>query len=293
MIDIGFAGAFLGGLFALVSPCSALLLPSFFAYAFDGWGRLIGRTGLFYLGLALVLVPLGAGVGAVGTLVTQYRGLATTLGGVLLIVFGLMAVTGRGFSFLSAGQVSKAAGGGSGGARGNASVLALGAVYGFAGFCSGPLLGAVLTFAIAGGSPVYGGTLMAFYGLGMALPLFVLALFWDRLQLGKRRWLRGREVRIGPLITHSTSLISGAVFIGVGLLFLLTDGTANLGGLVGVEGQFRLQEWASGLAARVPDFVLPLLAVAVVLAVLIRGALKRGADSRREGATAAEEEAAG
>lgn len=289
MIDIGFAGAFLGGLFALVSPCSALLLPSFFAYAFDGWGRLIGRTGLFYLGLALVLVPLGAGVGAVGTLVTQYRGLATTVGGVLLIGFGLLAVTGRGFSFLPAGQASKAAGG----AGGNVSVLALGAVYGFAGFCSGPLLGAVLTFAIAGGSPVYGGTLMAFYGLGMALPLFVLALFWDRLQLGKRRWLRGREIRIGRFTTHSTSLISGAVFIGVGLLFLLTEGTANLGGLVGVEGQFRLQQWASGLAERVPDFVLPLIGAAAVLAVVIRGALKRGASSHQEGAIAVEEEAAG
>lgn len=287
MIDVGFAGAFLGGLLALVSPCSALLLPSFFAYAFDGWGRLMGRTGLFYLGLALVLVPLGAGVGAVGTLVTQYRGLVTTLGGVLLIAFGLMAATGRGFAFLSTGQASKVTGGGGG----NISVLALGAVYGFAGFCSGPLLGAVLTFAIAGGSPVYGGTLMAFYGLGMALPLFVLALFWDRLQLGKRRWLRGREINIGRFRTHSTSLISGAVFIGVGLLFLLTEGTANLGGLVGVEGQFRLQEWASGLAARVPDFVLPIMAVAVVSAVLIRGLRQRDADSLQERAAAVEEEA--
>src|SRR5690625_6400600 len=74
MIDIGLAGAFLGGLFALVSPCSALLLPSFFAYAFGGVGKLVARTGLFYVGLALVLIPLGAGVGALGTLVTQYRG---------------------------------------------------------------------------------------------------------------------------------------------------------------------------------------------------------------------------
>ncbi len=205
----------------------------------------------------------------------------------LLIVFGLMAVTGRGFSFLSSGQASKAAGG----AGGNASVLALGAVYGFAGFCSGPLLGAVLTFAITGGSPVYGGALMAFYALGMALPLFVLALFWDRLELGKRRWLRGREIRIGPLTTHSTSLISGAVFIGVGLLFLFTEGTANLGGLVGVEGQFRLQEWASGVAGKVPDFVLPLVAIAGLLALVLGGVLRR-ASSKKEVAGAVEEEAA-
>jgi hypothetical protein len=138
-------------------------------------------------------------------------------------------------------------------------------VYGFAGFCSGPLLGAVLTFAVAGGDPVYGGLLMAFYALGMALPLFVLALLWDRFQLGKRRWLRGKLLQLGPLKVHSTALVSGLVFVGVGLLFLLSDGTANLGGFMDVESQFRLQEWGAGLASRVPDFVLPLLVVAAVL----------------------------
>lgn len=259
MIDVGLAGAFLGGLFALVSPCSALLLPSFFAYAFDGLGRLVGRTALFYLGLALVLVPLGAGVGALGTLVTQYRGALTTVGGLLLIAFGLLAMLGRGFSLLPASDTGRAAG------SGNLAVLALGAVYGFAGFCSGPLLGAVLTFAVTGADPVYGGVLMAFYALGMALPLFALAILWERFQLGKRRWLRGREIRLGPLRTHSTSLVSGLVFVGVGLLFLLTEGTANMGGLMDVDSQFRLQEWGQSIARQVPDFAMPLLLVAAVL----------------------------
>ncbi|WP_009945137.1 hypothetical protein [Saccharopolyspora erythraea] len=36
MTEIGLVGAFLGGLLSLLSPCSALLLPSFFAYAFNG-----------------------------------------------------------------------------------------------------------------------------------------------------------------------------------------------------------------------------------------------------------------
>ena len=34
MVSIGFLGAFLGGVLAILSPCSALLLPAFFAYAF-------------------------------------------------------------------------------------------------------------------------------------------------------------------------------------------------------------------------------------------------------------------
>lgn len=264
-MSVGLAGAFLGGLFALVSPCSALLLPSFFAYAFDGVGRLLGRTALFYAGLALTLVPLGAGVGAVGSLVTQHRGLVTTVGGLLLVLFGLLTILGRGFSLLPKGVGSAEPGSGF---RASASVVALGAVYGLAGFCSGPLLGAVLTFAAAGADPVYGGLLMAFYALGMAAPLFVLALLWDRFQLGRRRWLRGRELRLGPLRTHSTALISGLVLVGVGLLFLLTEGTANLGGFMNVESQFRLQEWGARLAGRVPDFALPLMVVGAALLAL-------------------------
>lgn len=270
MIDIGLAGALLGGLFSLVSPCSALLLPSFFAYAFDSVGRLTARTAVFYVGLAVVLIPLGAGVGAIGSLLTQYRGAITTVGGLLLIGFGLLAVLGRGFSLLPSGAPARAAGGG-----GYLSVLALGAVYGLAGFCSGPLLGAVLTFAISGGSSFYGGLLMAVYGLGMAAPLFVLALLWSRFELGKKRWLRGREISIGPLSTHTTSLVSGAVFIGVGLLFLFTEGTANLVGLMGVEDQFRLQAWASSWAGRVPDLVLPLLVLVVVLGFWIAARRRR------------------
>lgn len=266
MIDIGLAGAFLGGLFALLSPCSALLLPSFFAYAFDGLGRLISRTFLFYVGLALVLVPLGAGVGALGSLVTQYRGTVTLIGGLLLIVMGVLTVTGRGFSFLPAGAQAQA----SGGTGGVLRILALGAIFGLAGFCSGPLLGAVLTMAVAGGEPLYGGLLMAFYGLGMAVPLFALALLWNRFKLGEKRWLRGRAVKIGPLTTHSTSLISGLIFIGIGLLFVFTEGTANLGSVMGVESQFRLQEWASTWAARIPDYVFPAVAALVLAVILLR-----------------------
>ena len=71
---VGYAGAFLGGMAAILSPCAALLLPAFFAYAFGGdRARLLGRTGLFYLGLLLTLVPLGLGAGALGSLVTVHR----------------------------------------------------------------------------------------------------------------------------------------------------------------------------------------------------------------------------
>ncbi|ODR19292.1 cytochrome c biogenesis CcdA family protein [Mycolicibacterium porcinum] len=261
MSGIGLLGAFLGGLASLLSPCSALLLPSFFAYAFDRAHLLIRRTLVFWVGLCVVLVPLGAGVGLLGSAVTRYRSEMTVIGGLVLIVFGLMTLLGKGFglSFVqrTIGRIN---------ISGSVSVFVLGAVYGLAGFCAGPLLGAVLTMSAMGADPAYGALLMAVYALGMAAPLFLLAWLWDRFNLSKRTWLRGRPVRLGPLETHTTSLLTGAAFIVLGGVFLFTDGTANLGGVLSVDAQYDLQVWLGRLSSSVGD---PGLILGVVVALIL------------------------
>ena len=113
------------------------------------------------------------------------------------------------------------------------SVVALGAVYGLAGFCSGPVLGAILTMA-ATTSPVGGAVLLAVYAWGMAAPLFVLATLWDRLGVSRRSFVRGRPLQLGPVRTHTTSLIAGVLFVAIGVLFLRYDGTAGITGLFGI-----------------------------------------------------------
>lgn len=275
---IGIAGAFLGGLLSLLSPCSALLLPSFFAYAFDGVGRLVQRTSIFYLGMVAVLVPLGAGVGAVGSLLTVHRSTVTLIAGIVVIALGLFTAVGGGFRF--GGGVG---GGGrvSGAARGTGmlNVAVLGAVYGLAGFCSGPLLGAILTVALAGGSPVEGGLLMAVYALGMAAPLLVLALLWERFDLGSRSFLKPRPVSIGPVRTNSLSLIAGVVLVVLGVLFIVTGGTAGLGGATNVDQQFAIQAWLTGLSDSISDAWV-LLGVLVVAAVALVAYIVRGLRAR-------------
>ncbi|GLY64951.1 cytochrome c biogenesis CcdA family protein [Amycolatopsis taiwanensis] len=262
--EIGLLGALLGGVLSLLSPCSALLLPSFFAYAFDRTATLVRRTAAFYAGLLLVLVPLGMGIAAVGSLVTRYRDITTTVGGAVIIALGVVTLAGRGFVLAPAQRAAARIT-----VRSTLSVFALGTVYGLAGFCSGPLLGSVLTVSATGGEPVYGGVLMALYALGMAAPLFVLALLWDRFDLGRRSWLRGRELRIGPLRTHSVSLVSGLLFIGIGVLFLLTDGTANLGGFGSVDTQFSLEVWVKNTLGSVPNAAALLAIVVLLLVVLV------------------------
>lgn len=280
-MDIGFVAAVLGGLLALLSPCSALLLPSFFAYAFRDTGRLLLRTGVFYAGLCLTLVPLGAGSAMVSVLFHGHRDLLIAVAGGLIIAFGIAQILGFGFTWgvLTRAQ-SRFAGG-----RGNLSVLGLGAVYGLAGFCSGPILGAVLTVA-ATGTPGRGMLLMAAYGLGMVLPMFFLALLWDHYDLGKRRWLRGRTVEVGPLRTHTTALLSGGLFVGIGVLFVAFDGTASMTSLPGAGWMEEAAYQAQGVLSRLGSStdLVALVALAGAVAVVVAGTFlaRRGNGTEEE-----------
>ena len=263
MIELGYLAALLGGVLTLLSPCGALLLPSFFAYAFGGTGTLLVRTAVFYVGLAVTLVPLGAGASFATSLAYGHRDTVILAAGVLMIVLGVVQALGGGFASRRAQLLQ----GRFSGRTGLVPVFGLGAVYGFAGFCSGPILGAVLTVAATDGRPARGAALLAVYALGMAVPLFLLAALWDRFDLGERRWLRGRPLHLGRLRLHTTSMLSGLLFVVIGVVFIRTRGTASAAGLLGpeatLEAEAGAQEWLQRTLAGVPDGLV-LGAVAVV-----------------------------
>lgn len=265
MTEVGLLAAFAAGVLALLSPCSALLLPSFFAYAFASRSALLLRTAAFYGGLLLTLVPLGTGAGAASSLFYGHRGLLIAIAGWSIIGLGVMQILGRSFAMPFASRLqawsSRQSGTASGGRATWLSTVALGAVYGLAGFCSGPVLGAILTMAATQDSPLQGGLLLAVYALGMAAPLFVLAALWDRFELGRRSWLRGRVLRLGRVTVHTTSLVSGLLFVAIGILFLRFDGTAGITGVLGLgdttDLEFEAQRWIGEVTAAVPAWALP------------------------------------
>jgi len=270
-MTVGYVVAFVGGILSLASPCSAFLLPSFFAYAFPSTGRLVSRTLLFYLGLVLTLVPLGLGSGAASRLVYGHREALFATAGALLVALGLWQALGRGFRIPGAERLRARSSGTSAPA-----VVALGAATGLTGFCTGPILGAVLTVAATSGSPLRGGSLLAVYAAGMAAPLLLLALGWERMRLGERRWLRGRPITVGRLQLHSTSLLGGGLVMAVGLLFLIDRGGSVVGGgLLSVDAEAGLQEAVSRLGARADLLALGAIGLTAVVVLLRRLRVER------------------
>src|SRR5215212_6244158 len=283
VVEVSLLASFLGGLLSLLSPCSALLLPAFFAYAFQSRGELVGKTAVFYLGLCATLVPLGMGISAISALVYGHRGTLITVSGAIIIVFGVLQIAGGGFAL---GPVERLRGR----IKGDSIVttFCLGAVYGFAGFCSGPILGAVLTVAASSGSALRGAGLLATYTAGMAAPLFLMALFWDRLDLGRRRWLRGREFSLGGLRFHTTNLLSGLMFVAIGVLFIAFEGTSGLESLYASGGAtdlaFSVERWVEAVSERVPTSVtLAVLGVLFAGYLIYRLSQHRKKPARRKG----------
>ncbi|WP_226997144.1 hypothetical protein [Tessaracoccus aquimaris] len=71
-------------------------------------------------------------------------------------------------------------------------------------------------------------------------------------------------MKLGPFTTSVIGLVSGALFVAVGLLFLLTDATSALGGILGATEQYRVENWLRGVGEAIPDFVMLALAAVVV-----------------------------
>lgn len=279
MSEVGLLAAVAAGVLSLLSPCSALVLPSFFAYAFGSTSALLVRTTAFYLGLLLTLVPLGTGAAAASQLFYGHRGTLIAVAGWGIIAMGVLMLLGRGFTLPFSGRLQALAARRSSPRAGLLATVLLGAVYGLAGFCSGPVLGAILTMAATQGTPIGGALLLAAYAFGMAAPLFVLAALWDRFYLGRRRVLRGRVLRVGRLRLHSTSVVSGVLLVTIGVLFLRFDGTAGITGVLGLgdttDLEFSLQQRATELVGGIPAW-----AVTGTLAVIAGVWAIRRAQSR-------------
>lgn len=268
--------AFFAGGVALFAPCCIVfLLPSYLAAAVKNrrW-RLLPLTLAFAAGMAVVLVPITLGVRMLAAALTRYHLPLYVGGGVLLLAFAVLAVSGRSWSLPSFVRAPDPERGDS------AGVFALGVFSGVASSCCAPVLAGVMTLSALSSSPAGAGVLGLAYVFGMTFPLFAMALAWDRFDLGKRRLFQARplHLRLGPWrwMTNTVNLAVAAVFAGMGAMVLGLAATGETSAAPGAQlvigrklsGAFSdIQHWL----APVPEPVLGLGLLALASVFIVAG----------------------
>lgn len=279
-MDIGLLSAFIGGVLALLSPCAALLLPAFFGSTMGVGSRLLLHGGIFYVGMLLVLIPLGMGAGSLGTLFTAHRETIVIIASAILIILGIVQFFGFGFDPARVLPGTDAMRSKSATATGTTKTFLLGATSGIAGVCSGPILGAVLTLAAAKGSVFLGGVMLAIYGAGMVVPLFIIAALWSRMGPRARSVMRGGSITLFGRRLPVVSMVTGVLMIAIGIVFWMTNGLVSAPSLVSTSTLAHLQEWTSSWTSATLDILVVCLLAAFAIILWFRHERRRNRDSR-------------
>lgn len=213
---LGIPIAIITGLISFFSPCVLPLLPGYLSYAtgLSGadlaagrgrQGRMLAGALLFVLGFTVVFVLIGVAGGTFGAWLTEHKRTFDIILGLVTIVLGLaflglVPALQRDVRFHRVPAVGLLA----------APLLGFLFAVGWTP-CMGPTLGVMFNLAYSSGTALHGGTLLAFYSLGLGIPFVVFALLWRR-ALGTLAFIRrhiGWVTRIGGVMF---------VLIGVALL---------------------------------------------------------------------------
>lgn len=257
--------AFLGGVLTLLAPCSVMLLPAFFSYAFQSPRKLIARCGIFWLGLLTPLIPLGAALSSVVALIKEHSAFITHIIALLVIIAGLITLFSLDVPVFRVRSLETASQ-----SRDTAwAVYLLGITYGIAGVgCAGPILGAVLATSSLGGSVVEGIIAVIFYSAGMAFPLLVLALLWQHSAGRIQAIVRPKPLTLLKRQTTWTNVVSGLVLIILGFTIFKIDLSNPLGGIVSIDTLASWEESIMGLFGTLPAWVITLAGALIIGAIV-------------------------
>ncbi len=210
-----FGFSFLEGLMAFVSPCILPMLPIYLMYLggtegeASSRGRLLSNTLGFITGFSLVFVALGATASALGALLVAHRVLLQRISGLIVIIFGLNYLGVFQVAFLNRSKTFSVE-------TKNLkfwSSTVFGAAFSFGWTpCLGAFLGTALLLASNVSTLYEGMGLLLVFSLGLAIPFFLTALLWSRLQ-NAFSFIK-RNMRL-------IQSISGALLVLVGILMLL------------------------------------------------------------------------
>lgn len=213
LVGTSLIAAFVAGVAALFAPCCiTVLLPSYLGNIFKEKYKIFFMTFVFFLGVATVFLPIGLGASFLAQLFSKYHNIIFTVGGIFLMVLGLTMLFGKKFTTPTSVR--------DGMKRHVGSIYVLGIFSAIATTCCAPVLAGVLTLSVASGTILWGALYTLAYVVGMTLPLFIIAVFLDKVNLTERFTNAKKTVamRIGGFSWRITvsELISGLIFLLMG-----------------------------------------------------------------------------
>lgn len=271
LITASLVTAFIAGIAALFAPCCiTVLLPAYFGSIFRQKRTVMLMTFVFFIGLLAVFLPLGLGLASLGALFSKYHNLLFALGGIFLLLLGTSILLGMHFSLpFSAHPKMKVQGAG--------SVFVLGIFSAFATLCCAPVLAGVLALSILPGSIFWGGMYALVYVLGMVFPLFILACFMDKTNLGSRLSLFKKQVSYSiakkKIAVTIAEMASGITFLLMGtlILYLAKSGKLAMSSSYQVSVNIFMANMTSSINlffSKVPFLVWLVLSILLVAAII-------------------------
>lgn len=277
LLGASIVASFLGGILALVAPCCiTFIFPAYFASAFREKSKILLMTFIFFLGLALVLVPVALGLSALSQLIARYHYEVFLIGGIFLIILAILSIFGKTIPMpfkTRNPDLQKSD---------PLSVFMLGVLSGAASSCCTPVLIGVLTVSALSGTFLYAFILSLTYVLGMVSPLLLMSYFWDRYDFSKSKLVQGKvyswKLFNKKIYIHSTHLISAVLFGGMGILIVVLTLTGRTSMVPSYQVKMSslfasLTQWAVLKAKILPEYIWVAIIV-VVLAFLIWQAIK-------------------
>ena len=236
--------AVVAGSIALFAPCCiSVMLPAYFATAFQNRRLLVAMTFLFAAGVATVVLPIALGAAALRDLVLEQHTAIYVAMGVVLIGLAVFTLAGGKLHLpMPAGRVQ--------GRAGPLGTYSLGVFSGIATVCCAPVLAGVVALSGAASSFAASLGLGIAYVFGMVAPLFAISLLWERFDWGSSRLFRPRSFtwRLGPL----RRTISGSA-LASGLLLALMGGAVLWVGLA-TDGMPSPDGWTARLSAELRHY---------------------------------------
>lgn len=277
VINTSLITAFLAGMAALFAPCCiTVLLPSYLASIFKQKRKVFFMTFVFFLGIFLVFLPLGLGFGWFGQLINQFHDWIYLFGGVFLIVLGISVFLG--FHPRLPLQVSPKLEN-----QHITSIFLLGIFSGLATTCCAPVLAGVLALSVLPGSIFWGAMYALVYVLGMVIPLFIIAMFLDKINFTDKFMVFKKAVNykiLGKDVFITLAQFFAALMfslMGLLIIFLTLTGGLKMESDMLISVNILIAKYTNilqGFIGGIPWFVFPVLFILIVF-VIIKGSLNQ------------------